>query len=177
MFAWAVFLDFNTINVIVKSMPDPGKVVNPVRPEAARAILRYGAGAQIASRYAAWEYVQLGLGLVITVLLFNESSTRTLSAVSFTMTLLVIFLRFWITPELAWLGRGIEFLRPAIEPLRPQFWKLHNVYGIVDLVKGLLGIGLAVILFVQQSGRRVRRRRHLSEEDKAAEARLGGLGR
>jgi hypothetical protein len=176
--ALAAYLDFDTVDVSVKSLPEPGaKMLSQPRPEAVRAILRYGAGAQIASRYTAWEYVQLGLGLLITALLFSEASTRKWSAVSFTMTVLVVFLRLWITPDLASLGQAIEFLRPPTEPFRLQFWKLHNVYGIVEGIKAILGTGLAVFLLVHPGGRRVRRRRHLSEEDKAAEAHQGVAGR
>jgi hypothetical protein len=178
MLALTAYLDFDTIDAILKSPPELGhKAFSQAGPDNTRAMLRYAAGVQIVSRFTAWEYVQLALGLLITAMLFAEGSTRKLAAVPFTMTLLVAFQHFNITPELTWLGRGIEFMAPASASLRVQFWKLHNVYGIVEIVRGLLGLGLAVFLYVRQGGRHVRRRRHLSEEDDSVGPTPGRRGR
>jgi hypothetical protein len=178
MLAFTVYLDFATVDAILKSPPEQGhKAYSQSGPDNTRAMLRYAAGVQIVNRFTAWEYVQFALGLLLTVMLLVEGSTRKLAVVSFTMTLLVAFQHFWITPELAWLGRGIEFLTPANAYLRVQFWKLHHVYGVVEIVRGLLGLGLAVFLYVRQGSRRVRVRRHLSEEDDSAGPTPGRRGR
>jgi hypothetical protein len=178
MLAFTVYLDFATVDAILKSPPEQGhKAFSQSGPDNTRAMLHYTAGVQIVNRFTAWEYVQFALGLLITAMLFVESSTRKLAVVSFTMTLLVAFQHFQITPELAWLSRGIEFLTPANASLRVQFWKLHNFYGVVELVRGLLGLGLAVFMYVRQGGRRVRRRRYLSEEDDHAAPTPGRRGR
>jgi hypothetical protein len=175
MLAFTVYLDFDTVDAILKSPPELGhKLFSQTGPESARALLRYAAGAQNVTRFTAWEYVQFALGIWIAATLFIGASTRIVAVVPLTMTLLVVFLHFQITPELAWLSRAVEFIPWTHDTLaRGQFWKLHKVYEVVEIVKVTLGLGLAVFL-LRLDGRRVRRRRQASEEEVLAELRRDG---
>jgi len=176
MLAFTVYLDFVTVDSIMKSPPDLGhKPFSQAGPENARALLRFAAGAESVNRYTAWEYVQFVLGIWIATTLFAGTSTRIVAMVPLTMTLLVAFLHFRITPELAWLSRAVEFIPWTHDTLASgQFWKLHRVYEVVEFVKLLLGLGLAGFLYVRLDGRHVRRRRTMSEKEILADLRRDG---
>src|SRR5438552_14965323 len=104
MLAFTEYLDFGTVDAILKTPPELGhKPFSLTGPDNARALLRYAAGAQNVNRFTAWEYVQFALGIWIAATLFVGASTRIVAVVPLTMTLLVVFLHFRITPELTWL--------------------------------------------------------------------------
>jgi len=159
MLAFTAYLDFVTLDAILKSPPDEGhKAFSQTGPDNARALLRYAAGEQSVNRFTAWEYAQFVLGIWIAATLFVGASTRLVAVVPLTMTLLVAFLHFRITPELAWLSRAVEFIPWTHDWLaRGQFWKLHKVYEVVEIVKVALGLGLTAFLYVRLDVRRVRR--------------------
>lgn len=161
MFALDVYRKFDAIDVVLKSPPEQeGEMFKLLGTDKARMLLRYTAGAETSSTFEVWENIQFALGLLIALVLFVASSTRVLSVAPLVMTVLVMFLHFKITPELAWLGRSLEFTRSAEDFVaRDQFWKLHRIYAILEILKCLLGLGLTVFL-VMQRGAKVARRRH-----------------
>jgi len=158
MLALNVYRNFDSVETVLKSPPEQaGRVIKILGPNA-RMLLRYAAGVETSDTFEVWEDLQFALAFLIMGLLFLSSSTRALSVVPLVMTLLLVFLHFKITPELAWLGRSIEFV-PLIEPTAlEQFWKLHRIYGILEIVKFVLGLGLTVFLVLQSSTKVVRRR-------------------
>jgi hypothetical protein len=176
MLAFAVYLDFVTVDAILKAPPELGhKLFSQTGPDTTRALLRYAASAENVSRFTAWEYAQFALGIWIAATLFVGASTRIVAVVPLTMTLLVAFLHFQITPELAWLSRAVEFIPWTHDALaRGQFWKLHKVYEVVEIVKVTLGLGLAAFLYVRMDYRRSRRRRQANEEEMLADLRRDG---
>jgi len=170
MLACEVYRNFDAVDAVLKSPPEQAeRILRVLGPDNARMLLRYTVGVENSNTYEAWEDIQFVLGIVIVGVMFLSSSTRTLSVVPLVMTLLVVFLHAKITTDLAWLGRSLEFTPPAAGFVtRDQFWRLHRIYEILEVVKCILGLGLMVFL-VMQSSTKVVRRRH-RHEPAAAEA-------
>lgn len=168
MLALNVYRNFDAVEAIVKAPPEQARIFKIIGPDNARALLRYTAGVENADTFEVWEDIQFGLGILIMAVLFLASSTRILSVFPLVMTLLLVFMHLKITPELAWLGRTIEFAPLAETVTRDQFWRLHRIYGILEIVKCMLGMGLTVFLVMQRSAKVVRRR-HRREPETAGE--------
>ena len=164
MLAYGAYRNFDAVEAMMKSPPEQvNRIYHMVGQDNIRMVLRYAAGMINADTFEAWENIQFGLGLLVAVVLFLSSTTRVLAAVPLIMLLLVVFLHFKITPELAWVGRTLEFLPMAEGAVtREHFWNVHRIYAILETVKCLMGLGLAIFL-VQQGSTRVVRRRHRSE--------------
>ncbi len=171
LLALEVFQSFNAVDDVLRTPPERVSLMfKALGPDRARALLRYTAGRQNVSTFEDWEDIQLALGLLISGMLFIERPTRALSPVTLAMTLLVAFVHFKITPELSWLGSGIEFVPWTAESqLRDQFWNLHRLYLVLDIVKCLIGLTVAVVLFTQHSGKSVRRRSRRGDPEMMAE--------
>ena len=165
MLAVAAYRSFDAVDGVLKSPPEEaGQILKALGPANARMLLRYTTGVETADTFEIWEYIQLALGLIITVVMFLAPSTRALSAVPLLMALLVLFLQSKITPELTWLGRSLAFTSHAIDsPPRNQFVRLHRIYGILEAVKCLLGLGLTIVLVMQRTSTKVVRRKHNHE--------------
>ena len=165
MLAINVYRNFDAVDTVLSSPPEQAnKILRTLGPDHARRLLRYTAGVENADTFETWEDVQLVLGLLIAVVLFLGSSTRAMSPVPVVMVLLVVFLHFKITPELAWLGRSLEFMSPSDPSVsQAQFWRLHRIYEILETVKCVLGLGLTGFLVTQNKARVVRRRQHHEE--------------
>lgn len=160
-----VYWDFNSMEEMLKSPPGEWSS-GYLKTERLRVGLRYAAGLETANTFEMWEEIQIPLGLVAAALLFLESLTRKLAAVPLLMTFLVIFLHIRINPELAWLDRlfsGTPLWKPSIP--RDEFWRLHAVYELVDGVKCVLGIAVAIVLLLSQTSKHVRRKRNRSDDD------------
>jgi hypothetical protein len=133
-------------------------------------LLRYTAGREHTGAFETWEDIQFGIGLLLAAMLFLEASTRMLSPVPLGMILIVAFMHFKITPELGWLHHMYAFLPSTAESqTRGQFWRLHAVYGTLDALKDVLGLGLVIFLCSQQSTRQVRRSRRRNAVDRLEE--------
>lgn len=164
MLAYGVYRNFDAVESMLKSPPDHvNRISQMVGQDNIRMLLRYAAGVENADTFETWENIQFGLGLLVAVVLFLSSTTRALAVVPLIMLLLLVFLHFKITPELAWLGRTLEFLPLADGAVtREHFWNVHRIYGILEIVKCVMGLGLLVFL-VQQGSTKVVRRRHRAE--------------
>lgn len=162
MLALSAYGQFGAVETVLKSPPEQAsRIIRLMEVDNARMLLRYAAGVVNANTFEIWEDIQFALGLLIVMVMFLGTSTRVLAAVPLVMTLLVLFVHWKITPELAWLGRSLEFSPPTFDAeARRQFWRLHRIYGILDTVKCLLGLGLTVFVMLQKSAKVVRRRHH-----------------
>ncbi len=132
---FGVYQNFNAIDEILKNPPDAvQKDVDMLGAERVRVLLRYSAGIENVDTFSTWEEVQIGIGLLATVLLFLEKSTRVLATLPLAMTLLVLFLHFRISPDIAWSHRLFAFAPWAAESHgRDEFWRLHAIYEGVEL--------------------------------------------
>jgi hypothetical protein len=133
----------------------------------ARQLLRYLAGEENRSYFEAWELAQLALGVALVAFLLFGVEKRLLAGLAGAMLALTLFQHFKITPDLLWMGRSIDFLPAAAESqARDQFWKLHGIYGGIEVVKMLLAVTIAGFLFPMRR-RRLRQRVEIDPVDYA----------
>jgi hypothetical protein len=140
--------NFQTVSEILKSPPPQAdKMIKVLGDENARLLLRYLAGEENRLFFETWETAQLVLGLLLAGLLFLAGSRR-LAGLAGAIVILAVFQHFKITPELVWQGRAIDFVPATGDPTaRQQFFKLHAAYGVIEVVKLLLIIGIGIALF------------------------------
>jgi hypothetical protein len=138
-------------------------------PDAARAFLRFHVGEQNRFYFVGWEYVQLGIGLaLVLLLLFGDHYRKRLVVVSVLMLAIVGVMRFTVTPSITSLGRELDFLPAAVEsPIRNQFRAWHSAYAVLEVTKLVFG-GILAILLVSANGSR---RRIAKDQDAMREAR------
>jgi len=158
MLAVQVYESFDAVDAVIKTPPDRVKeMIRVLTPDKTRALLRYTAGLQNVYTYETWEDIQIVLGLLISATLALEKQTRLLSVATLSMVIVVVFEHFKLSPDMAWLGGIIEFVPWTAESsMRDQFWNLHRMYMVLDATKLLVGLVVATVLVMQQSGRRVR---------------------
>ena len=145
--------------------PEIGRIIQTAGSADSRLLLRHLVGEQNRFYFNSWELAQFALGLVLCGILFLEPNNRKLLGFAGPMLGLTAFTHFIMTPELIWLGRVIEF-QPPSSPQRDQFWRLHVMYGVMEVVKILLGAVLAGLLFRMR--RRVRQKEPAGLADLAA---------
>jgi hypothetical protein len=115
-------------------------------PENARLLLRYLAGEENRLFFTSWELAQIALGALLTAILFLTIKSRLLAGMAGAMLILALFQHFRVTPEMIALGRLIDFGGGAGSAAYTQFWRLHGLYGVLEVVKLLLLVVVAAIL-------------------------------
>jgi len=113
--------------------------------------LRYLAGEENRLFFGDWEIAQLVLGLALTcVLLFGVG--RPLPAGLAAIALLLTGCQhFMVTAQMLSLGRAIDFVSPAVESAaRNSFFKLHALYGAIEVVKLALVLVIAGLLMARR---------------------------
>jgi hypothetical protein len=166
--------NFQTVSEILKTPPPPAdKMIKVLGDENARLLLRYLAGEENRLFFETWETAQLVLGLLLTALLFLGGNKRLLAGLAGAIMILTVFQHFKITPELVWQGRAIDFVPATGDPAaRQQFFKLHAAYGVIEVVKLLLIIGIGIGLFPRR--RRSHQRVELNAVDYAHHRHIDG---
>jgi hypothetical protein len=141
--------NFQTVSEILKSPPPQAdKMIKVLGDENARILLRYLAGEENRLFFETWETAQLLLGLLLAGLLFFAANRRLMAGLAGAIVVLTVFQHFKITPDLVWQGRAIDFVPATGDPTaRQQFFKLHAAYGVIEVVKMLLIIGIGIALF------------------------------
>jgi hypothetical protein len=151
-------VNFDLAREVLKAPPAPvSKMVETLGAERSRALLRHLAEEENLYYFEVWETAEIALGVALIAVLFLGAGNRLLAGLSGAMLALTLFAHFKITPEIAWLGRSIEFISwTADSSARDQFWKLHAMYGVIEGAKLLLGCVIAVLLFaLRRRSRRV----------------------
>lgn len=121
----------------------------------ARMLLRSLTAVENSRLVSGWELAQAPVGLLLIVMLLVERHTRILVALPLAMLLLVGFEHIFVTPEIAWLSQTLSFLTDARGgPQRGRLENMQRIYGFVEALKLLLGVALAVLLFVMRTARR-----------------------
>lgn len=121
-------------------------------PEDARLLLRYLAGEENRLFFTSWEWAQIALGLLLTALLLSVRSLL-LAGLGGTMLIIALFQRFRVTPEMIELGRLVDFGGGAGSAAYSQFWRLHGLYGALEVAKLALLVVLAGILLFGRRGK------------------------
>jgi hypothetical protein len=129
--------------------------------DSVRQLLRYQVGELNRFYFYHWEMAQMAIGLLLfSILLFGTDAGKYTLALPLLMLLLVALAHWAITPNVASMGKSLDFL-PASEHLREEvrFRTFHQAYGGVEILKLILGIVLAGLLAVHRGTRRKLRKK------------------
>lgn len=121
---------------------------------AAHTFLRIAASELNRYYFETWEWVQLGLGVVLLVTLVAASGGRRSGVLlCFLMLLTVIVMHFVLTPQVTRLGRLVDVLPPdQPSPDRQRLYSYNTAYSVVEAIKYLLGLMLLSSLLRRHGG-------------------------
>jgi hypothetical protein len=122
--------------------------------------------------YFEWfSIAQIALAILLGLaLLFSTNGNKVMMGVALSITLLVVFQKIWLVPEITFLGRSIDFV-PADEasPARSRFGSFHAAYSTSEVIKLLMLAGIAVKMLTKSPPRRSRLSRSTDSEDETVE--------
>ncbi len=144
--------NFVTVDrVLAAPSHQAGQMFQTLGPENARLLLRHLAGEENRLFFTSWEQAQLALGALLAAVLLLAIKSRLLAGMAGAMVIVVLFQHFRVTPELIALGRLVDFGGGAASPAYSQFWRLHGLYGGLEVVKlALLIIAAGILLFARR---------------------------
>jgi hypothetical protein len=123
-------------------------MLKTIGPTAGRALLRHQVLEQNREFIENWEYAQVFLSIFFfAFLLLGTREGKFSLALSALMVLLVLAQRFFLTPEMLYLGRPLDFaLQGGSASDQARLSLVESVYIGVELVKWAAGLLLAVLL-------------------------------
>jgi hypothetical protein len=157
--AGSIFMDVTAIGnfrSVDRFLADPGipsaELIHNFGHENTRILLRRAAGESNGWLFEQWEWIQLGVGLcLLLVLIFGNRPPKLLIAICLLMVGLVLVQRFALTPNIVRLGRLIDFLPPDRNlPDRAAFALYHRASSTLELVKLAFASMIAGILIVRR---------------------------
>jgi hypothetical protein len=146
--------NFQTVDrVLASPPPQAAQMLQALGQDNSRLLLRYLAGEQNRLFFLSWELAQIALGLALTAILLFAVRSGLMAGLAGGMVIIALFQHFRVTPEMISLGRLVDFGDGAGSVAYTQFWRLHGLYGVLEVVKlGLVIVVAAILLF----GRRKR---------------------
>jgi hypothetical protein len=121
-------------------------------PEQLRLVLRYQASEVNRLFFEGWGMLQPPLAVVVMLLAWRSGSGRWIVAATAMMLLITMFLQIYVVPETVRLGRILDFLpREPPPPEATPFWSLHHTYTGLDMLKFVMGLGVAFLAVKQAS--------------------------
>ena len=153
--------NFATVDRVLAMPPHQGQqIFQTLGPENARLLLRYLAGEENQLFFLTWELALIGLGALLTAILLLPMKSGLLAGMTGTCVIVTLFQHFRVTPEMIALGHLVDFGGGAGSAAYSQFWRLHGLYGVLEVVKlALLIVVAAFLLF----GRRQRTEQPVGE--------------
>ena len=148
----AVTQNFQTVD---RFLAQPASIsaaaeLNKIGRTRERAILRRNAAEENNAIFENWERVELVIGcLLLAVLLFGSRPNKYMLAAALAMLAIVSVQHFFLSPEVTDLGRKLADL-PANDPLVPKFWTFHGIYSGSEILKLVVGFGLALRLSIRR---------------------------
>jgi hypothetical protein len=141
--------NFATVDRVLAAPPHEGaQIFQTLGPENARLLLRYLAGEENRLFFTSWELAQVALSALVTAILLLAIKSRLLSGMTGAMLIVALFQRFRVTPEMIALGRMVDFGGGTGSAAYGEFWKLHALYGVLEVAKlALLIVAAAILLF------------------------------
>ena len=166
-------LNKRNLHLIVESKtPQVAAVVKQLTPEKAQTVLQHHA-AEITRHLAdLYGYTQIGLALGLgTVLLFATNGRSWLMVIVGALLVITLVERFFLFPEMDYLGRMLDFEKPEGNlAARQRLSSFELALTVVEGGKWLLVTVLGARLLV--GGTERRRRHHHSEELDSEETRI-----
>lgn len=155
LMAWVTSQDFKSADRLFDEDPAVMVMLKTIGPTAGRAVLRHQVAEWNRELYETWEYAQVFIGLFFFFfLLLGTREGRFPLALALLLLLFVLAQRFWMGPELNYLGRPLDFAvkgGPAGD--RARFQLVQGVYIGAELLKWAMGLVLAAMLIFRKSRR------------------------
>jgi hypothetical protein len=148
---FAVTTNFKTVESFLADPGSPGTSVelHQMGRDKVRAILRRNAAEENNYLFEVWEGTELVLGTALFLsLAFGERPNKLMLAAPVAMLVIVAAQRFYLSPQVAELGRKIADLGTK-HPLNKTFWMFHGIYSGSEIVKIVIGLALAARLAVR----------------------------
>lgn len=140
----AVTQNFRTVDRFLESTQ-----LNAIGRARERIVLRRNAAEENNWIFQNWERLEFAIGVVLfLLLLFGERPVKSILALSLLLPAIVAAEHFLLTPRIIDLGRIVGDLPPT-DPAAGTFRMLHGLYGGLDILKILVGLGLAVALVIR----------------------------
>ena len=141
--------NFAAVDRVLAAPPhEATQIFQTLGPENARLLLRYLAGEENRLFFTSWELAQIALGVLLTSVVLLVIKSRLLAGLVGAMVIVAIFQHFRVTPEMIALGRLVDFGGGTGSAAYSQFWRLHALYGVLEMVKlALLIVAAAILLF------------------------------
>jgi len=141
--------NFQTVDrVLASPPPEAAQMFQTLGADNSRLLLRYLAGEENRLFFVTWELAQIGLGIALTAILLFAIRSGLLAGLSGGVVIIALFQHFGVTPEMISYGRLIDFGAGAGSVAYSQFWRLHGLYGVLEVVKLVLVIVLAGFLLL-----------------------------
>lgn len=144
--------NFATVDRVLAAPPPQAEQMFQTLGEGnGRLLLRYLAGEENRLFFESWELAQIAFALLLTGVLVLAVKSRFLAGLTGAMLIVALFQHFQVTPEMISLGRAVEFSGGAGSAAYSQFWRLHGLYGILEVAKlALLIIAAGILLFAKK---------------------------
>jgi hypothetical protein len=149
LFMWAVATqNFRLVDRLLGSLPsEAAERMKPLTPGDARLLMRYQASEANRLFFERWGWTQLAIAAIFTWLVFRGSDDAALRITAVLMLAIAAALQFAVVPGTVRLGRLLDFApRIPAPPEAGPFWRLHNIYTVLDMAKLLLGVFAATRL-------------------------------
>jgi hypothetical protein len=118
--------------------------VSALSPDQLRLTLRHQASEVNRLFFEGWGMLQPPLAVLVMLLAWRSGSPRAIVAAAALMLLITVFLQLYVVPETVRLGRLLDFVpREPPPPEDAPFWRLHHTYTGLDMLKFVLGLGIA----------------------------------
>ena len=155
LMAWVTTQDFNSADRLFDEDPAVMVMLKTIGPTAGRAVLRHQVAEWNRELYEAWEYTQVFVGLFFFFfLLLGTREGKFPLGLAMLLLLLALAQRFWLGPELNYLGRPLDFAAKGGPPGdHARFLLVQGVYIGVELFKWAAGLVLAAMLIFRKSRR------------------------
>jgi hypothetical protein len=139
--------NFQTVDrVLATPPPEASQMFQTLGPDNSRLLLRYLAGEENRLFFVSWELAQIALGIALTAILLFAIRSGLLAGMAGGMVIIALFQHFRVTPEMIAMGRLIDFGAGAGSVAYSQFWRLHGLDGVLEVVKLALVIVVAGFL-------------------------------
>jgi hypothetical protein len=142
--------NFRTVDrVLTSAPPQAEQMIQTLGPGRARDLLRYLAGEENQLFFTSWETAQLILGVALAGILFFGAHNRLLAGLAACLLILTVFQHFQVTREMIALSRSID-----VQSAPPsQFWRLHALYGSIEVLKLAIALAIAGLLLPEWRAR------------------------
>jgi hypothetical protein len=129
-------------SVLAAPTPEASKVIEKLGPETTRTLLRFHASEENRHYRIRWEQAQIVLCLVLAAVLYLGTHVNRLMVVLCGLMFLIVgFLHWVVTPELAFLGRDLDFSAAntgGMKRLRALEWLYYGLAALNLLLAGVI---------------------------------------